>query len=280
MTRKSASCPYCRSAAKFGFKIYGMDYFRCPQCDLIFKGGSGEKARTDLIGHFATRYFRNSAHDQLSGSRDSLYRHIIEDIEGKTDRGWLLDVGCGCGLFLKEACDKGWQISGIDPSHESVAHAEGILGIPVFQGTLIDYPGGVFDVITLINVLDHSPEPWRDVEKARTMLGPGGLLYLRFPNGRLHALLLTFADSLHARTLMEKYLIFHEYSFTPRFIHRLLDRAGFGEIEIRNARLSGGETAGWFLKALVRVILKYGSPVSPSGFLFGPSLEVTARKKT
>ena len=116
-------CPYCNSEAKLDFAIWGRPYFRCGSCDLMYRGDLQVELKRDLFRHFEREYFSEYAHDQLSGSRNQIYTHILDVIEKETAVGRILDVGCGCGFFLKEAKDRGWNMEGVEPSKESVDYA-------------------------------------------------------------------------------------------------------------------------------------------------------------
>jgi len=47
-------------------------------------------------------------------------------------------------------------------------------------------------------------------------------------------------SKLFIERIIAKFLVFHEYCFTPRFARRLLFDHGFADIEVYNANLSGG----------------------------------------
>lgn len=61
-----------------------------------------------------------------------------------------------------------YKETGVDPSEESIIYCEKLLGKGVAdKGSLEHFSKGkLYDVITMINVLDHSLEPWaeRDTE--------------------------------------------------------------------------------------------------------------------
>jgi SAM-dependent methyltransferase len=100
------------------------------------------------------------------------------------DRRRLLDVGSGPGFFLLHGKRRGWDVLGVDPSVQAVAHARG-LGVEVAEGFLTDESApqfGMFDVIHMNEVLEHLPDPRAMVRLARGMLDPGGLLCVIVPN--------------------------------------------------------------------------------------------------
>ncbi|PIQ45582.1 MAG: hypothetical protein COW04_06835, partial [Deltaproteobacteria bacterium CG12_big_fil_rev_8_21_14_0_65_43_10] len=117
-----------------------------------------------------------------------------------------------------------------------------------------------------------------------SLLKSEGLLFLRFPNGFLHTRIYRLASKFGLANLVRKFLIFHEFSFTPRFVRRLLSDHGFADIVVYNASLSGGSLVKSFpvfsfVTRLIEVVGKLTDLVSGGRVLWCPSLEVIARKE-
>ena len=279
-------CPYCRRTARFDFLFYVRSYYRCEGCDLIFLKNPSTADNKDPIDYYRGKYHSERAHDQEACLRTTLYPRILEDIERYKKPGRILDVGCGLGLFLREARDRGWDVVGVDPSHQSIQHARELIDEAAVTGTLKDLkPDSYFDVVTSINVLDHLMTPWAETDAMRHFLKPGGLLYLRFPNGLFHRNMLRFLSFFGFRNSIQPFLVFHQYAFTTTFIRRLLSDTGFTNIRIRNAALSGADiyrsrlllsVITGLLNRLVSLSAKSMGIASRGRVLCGPSLEVTA----
>lgn len=163
-----------------------------------------------------------------------------------------------------------------------------LVGKKIFNGTLKEYKGDDdFDVITLINVLDHLAEPWQEIEYIRKQIKPQGLIYLRFPNGLTHTLVFRIASKFRVANLISRYLVFHEYCFTRKYIERLLKDLGFVRIVVANSIPSEGDPYKLFqngfytrnIKKFVYVITSLLYILSAKRILLGISLEVTAFKK-
>jgi 2-polyprenyl-3-methyl-5-hydroxy-6-metoxy-1,4-benzoquinol methylase len=95
----------------------------------------------------------------------------------------LLDVGFGSGAFLDFARSAGWDVFGVDQDSVAVANAAE-RGLPVVAGgigVLGDEPEK-FDFITMSHVIEHMHDPVAAIEKAFSLLKPGGWLYLDTPN--------------------------------------------------------------------------------------------------
>jgi SAM-dependent methyltransferase len=153
------------------------------------------------------------------------------------------------------------------------------------NGTLREYDGsGQFDVITFNNVLEHSAEPWSEINRAEVLLKPGGLIYIRFPNGFLHSQVCRWASKFGLANHVYKFLVFHQFPLTSRFIRRLLIDSGFSNIIISNSPPSDGDPNNLFLNTNLaqytkRSIFLMGQAMqtlSSGRLLFSTSLEVTA----
>jgi SAM-dependent methyltransferase len=96
----------------------------------------------------------------------------------------LLDVGCGSGLALRLAADRGATVAGLDASEGLLAHARRrVPGAPLVQGELEDlpYPDGSFDVVTGFNSFQYATRPAVALAEAVRVLAPGGrILYLNW----------------------------------------------------------------------------------------------------
>jgi 2-polyprenyl-3-methyl-5-hydroxy-6-metoxy-1,4-benzoquinol methylase len=281
------NCPYCGSLSDLYFPFLRRSYHRCTSCDLIF--AKREEDIKTVLAYYRNHYFDDWTRDQMSGQRTNIYRHSLKVLEKYRQPGSLLDVGCGCGAFLKEARERGWQVLGVDPSLKSVEYATALIGNAAVCGTMDDIPADRrFDAVTFINVLDHMVDVWGQLQKAKDLLEPGGILYLRFPSGAFHSFMIRLSQMLCAERFMNYFLIFHEYSLTPKAIRRLLDDAGFTDIRILNAPLTGGnfyfvgrtssQLIRKILSNLTRAVFKFLETLSGGRWVWGPSLQVVAKK--
>jgi len=278
-------CPYCDSSGKLKIHVYGRSYGRCSACDLIYQDQPATSE--EVLATYRGEYFNTCGIDQVGGSRDILYDRILDILEKKRGIGSLLDVGTGCGHFIVRARQKGWRAKGVEPSSDAI-HASAGEGLDIFYGTLQEYvKNDPFDVITLINVLDHCAAPWHEIRRVRELLKPGGIVFLRIPNGFLHYHIFRAASAGGFGSRVQRYLIFHQYSFTPRFIKKLLKESGFSKISIFNSKPSGGDPHRLFSNPVIAQSIKdlmyYFSELIRTGslnkLLLGTSLELVATKE-
>lgn len=93
----------------------------------------------------------------------------------------LLDIGCGNGLFLAKATEAGYACRGIDtslPPREACHQPEHLS-----QRSAIEEAdsGAMYDVVSVLNVLEHVPEPDSFLRVVSRLLRPGGLFVCSMP---------------------------------------------------------------------------------------------------
>ncbi|HRZ25837.1 MAG TPA: class I SAM-dependent methyltransferase [Spirochaetota bacterium] len=140
------------------------------------------------------------------------------------ERGKLLDVGCGSGIFLRRLGFLGWDTYGIEFDSSAAIHAsKNMQPGRVFIGKIEDYNENTrsFDVITMIHVIEHLAEPVAALEKCYELLRPGGKLIVSTPNSR----------SLGARVFGKFWRGWepprHLYVYNPENLSKLVSSAGF-----------------------------------------------------
>jgi 2-polyprenyl-3-methyl-5-hydroxy-6-metoxy-1,4-benzoquinol methylase len=280
------NCPYCGNSGDSYFAIYTRMYYRCFSCNLIYQEIT--RSYDDVTATYCEGKSGRYIADQTEGRREQLFDHIIDVIEKNRGVGGLLDVGTSCGFFLVAAKERKWEVKGIEPSTQAVEVARQRNNLAIFHGTLQSYDeDDQFGVITFINVLEHSAQPWLEIRRATELLQPGGLIYIRFPNGFLHSKLLRLGHMVGLSDQIRKFLVFHQYVFSPSYIRRLLEDHGFLQIAILNSPPSEGDpyslfphlTAANYLKRLTHLFAQSGKILSCGKLLLGVSLEAIATKR-
>ncbi len=110
------------------------------------------------------------------------YHHYYELLEAHAPGRRILDIGSGPGYFLEAGRMRGWGVLGFEPSRIAAEYTAG-RGIAVVNGFFsADKAQGPFDVISMNLVLEHLRDPIGLVEQAKSVLAPGGLLFVSSPN--------------------------------------------------------------------------------------------------
>ena len=94
------------------------------------------------------------------------------------DRGRLLDVGSGNGLFLHQMKRLGGAVAGVELDGRAASVARAKFGLEVFEGPLEEatFPDEYFDAITMNHVIEHVLDPVGLLKECRRVLRPGGKL--------------------------------------------------------------------------------------------------------
>lgn len=127
----------------------------------------------------------------------------------------VLDIGCGCGLFLGLLAHWNRIQSGVglDASPEAVAVARQISsdarpGSLRFEvgAKIADWPAGRFSVVSLIDVLHHIPPPGQKpfFQDAAERVEPGGILLFKDMVSR--PFWLAWANRLHDLVLARQWI--------------------------------------------------------------------------
>jgi len=142
----------------------------------------------------------------------------------------LLDVGCGCGEMMKQMAARGWDVYGCDIASGKIASITAAFGPgKAWCGTFeeIDFPTCSFDTITMWHVIEHFPDPYGVLRKARALLKPGGTLLIGTPNWNCREV------RIFRRFWVALDTPRHLIMFTPRSLRRALEDAGFEVVGVR-----------------------------------------------
>jgi SAM-dependent methyltransferase len=95
----------------------------------------------------------------------------------------LLDFGCGSGAYLLRQKERGWTVTGVEPSSDAVGAARR-QRLNVIEGTIpgVEFPDGAFDVITVMAVIGCVPDPLATLRVLHRLLAPGGRIVFSVHN--------------------------------------------------------------------------------------------------
>lgn len=197
---------------------------RCRDCGFVFTSPRFAAEDYDRI------YSGIESHEEPSFliAKHARFRRLANIVRRyAVARGDFLDFGCGDGAFLEVLNDprgRGFEVGApgqrlAGPSRITLGDWASFAGGPAC-------PPGSLDYLTAIDVLEHLPRLEEDIDRIRTVLKPGGLLFASVPNIR----------SVVAQLMGERWnmiLLEHLWYFSPATLARLMDRLGFEQVAIR-----------------------------------------------
>ncbi|HEY4279102.1 MAG TPA: class I SAM-dependent methyltransferase [Conexibacter sp.] len=94
----------------------------------------------------------------------------------------LLDAGCGSGRELDELAARG-RVSGVDVSAVAVdcARARGHADVQRAAIERMPFADSTFDLVTCLDVIEHTPDDRESLAELRRVTRPGGLLVVTVP---------------------------------------------------------------------------------------------------
>ena len=225
------SCNLCGSdRTKLFMNKQGYDLVECEDCGLVYvnprlpanvlaENVYGAEYFDAERGYGLAEHFSDRERERsIRGAHERLKK-----LERFAPKDTLLDVGCAAGYFLLAATQRGWSARGVEISEHAAEHARDKLGLDVLTGEFssMSFESDSFDLITMLDVIEHLPDPLGGLRNAHAALRPNGRLLVVTPN--LHG--------MPARTLGQDWGLFspehHIYYFTPDTLERMLQRAGF-----------------------------------------------------
>lgn len=160
---------------------------RCQKCGLLFTEDyaadrshlyDGSYWLWDAESGEEEKLIREAKKTAFALQLGNLKKHI--EPEGRK----ILDVGTGFGYLLEVASEMGFDCRGLDISEKAVEISSKKFPAKITKGNLIsaNYDSEYFDVVLMVDVLEHIANPHKIISEAQRILKPGGLLFIISPN--------------------------------------------------------------------------------------------------
>jgi 2-polyprenyl-3-methyl-5-hydroxy-6-metoxy-1,4-benzoquinol methylase len=138
----------------------------------------------------------------------------------------VLELGCAHGSFVALMRQAGYQGSGVEMSPWVVTFGEETFGVPISVGPIesLEIKSGSLDVIALMDVLEHLPDPTTTMHRCLELLKPDGLLLIQTPQfreGMCHEALVESKDKFLEMLLPEEHIYLFSEGSAKEFFHRL-----------------------------------------------------------
>ena len=222
---RELACPACGAATKHRhlYRKNGYDILRCLECGL----GRADVKTFEPAAYYTKSYFAGGHPD---GYADYLatelvlrreFARTVAFVRKHRAAGKLLELGCAYGFFLQEA-KRHFEVTGIELAEDAAGHCrrKGLRVVPGVADDAVMALLGPMDVVVLLDVIEHLPEPYEVLLRCTRHLRPDGIIVL------------TTGDfgSAAARLMGARWRLMtppqHLWFFTAPSIRRLASRLG------------------------------------------------------
>lgn len=190
-------------------------------------------------------------HDARAAKLFGMVKTLIRSGSGTGVR--LLDIGCSSGALLRSAMIHGFDAEGVEPAAQAAEFAKST-GLKVFHGYLEEarFPASSFDAVTLMEVIEHLPDPSALLREVGRILKPNGVLVVGTGNGASWTVRLVGARWGYFQVAEHGG---HISFFNPLSLAILAQRCGFDveRSETRRVSLAERKEAGYLSYRLLRV---------------------------
>jgi 2-polyprenyl-3-methyl-5-hydroxy-6-metoxy-1,4-benzoquinol methylase len=226
-------CPLCNSEDII--KQYTITRFkpelpidRCLKCNFLFMNPRLKDSYLNEL--YSKNYYKGNTDFSYQDERklikysNYVWNKRLQNIRKFVKTGNFLDVGAAFGGFM-QAASKYYNAYGIELSKYAGLYAQKTFKEKLHIGTLSSqkFEKNFFNVITMIELIEHLENPCQALQKCFDLLKPGGLLLIQTANMNGH----------QARKLKDGYHYFlpgHLSYFTFSNLKMALRKTGFSKV--------------------------------------------------
>jgi 2-polyprenyl-3-methyl-5-hydroxy-6-metoxy-1,4-benzoquinol methylase len=230
------TCPVCASAAiknvlsvkDFTVSKETFTVVECGGCTFRF---TQDVPDANDIG----RYYQSDDYISHTNTSKGLINRLYQAVRKRTiagkrklvqqftglEKGTLLDVGSGTGVFAGDMKRNGWTVTGLEPDAGARNIAKEVNDIVLGNIEQFHQQGiGPFDAITMWHVLEHVHDLQGYTRRLNELLKEKGKLFIAVPN-------YTSADAVIYKEYWAAYDVpRHLYHFSPRSMQVLMEQHG------------------------------------------------------
>ncbi|KTD41676.1 class I SAM-dependent methyltransferase [Legionella parisiensis] len=176
---------------------FGPDYGFCPECQtLVSQSGLDDEAllvKDDETDFYGKKYWIDHQTQDLeqadifTRSRGDLIERNLHWMETllkyQSPPAKVLEIGCCHGSFVALMKQAGYTACGLELSPWVIEFGQHVFDIPILLGPVeqANLEPASFDVIALMDVLEHLPDPEQTMRHCLQLLKPGGCLIIQTP---------------------------------------------------------------------------------------------------
>lgn len=190
---------------------YALRNYKVRQLDPIYtKGYRDPKFRKETIQETFERIATLPIDKSENRKRFSWFNANIN-----FQRGKVLDIGSGFGVWPHLLKVAGWDVECVEPNEDSARFINNELHIPCRNEFFSPDMDRTYDVVSIVHVLEHISTPRQFIRKVVKCLKPEGKLFVEVP------------DAVEFRYLPRDHDEFnscHVWFFTASYLCRLFDK--------------------------------------------------------
>lgn len=204
--------------------FYHYQMVKCNKCGLLYSNPILENDKINKL------YLKSKfEYDVEVENLKETYGYYLSKVNKVvSDKGKILEVGCGNGFFLEKALQMGYRdIVGVEPSIEAINKANLNVKNKIIHGVFDPsiFPNESFDVACFFQVIEHIVDVNGFLSGCYNKLKKGGVFL-----GIGHDL-----DSLASRILRDRCPIIndeHIYVFNRKTLKMIFEKNGFKVLEV------------------------------------------------
>ncbi len=206
------------------FAITNFDYGKTGELQQCISCGFIQCTDLDAVVNFYED-LRDEEYENTRNERKLQEQKLVKFFSKYKNKGRLLDIGAGSGIMVEAALENGFVAEGVEPSKWLQQNAQK-RNLPVYQG-VFPHPKirGPFDVIALVDVIEHVTHPSSLLTDISEALANEGILVLVTPD----------VNSIAAKVFRYKwwhYRFAHIGYFNKKNLTVLLEKAGFSIVKM------------------------------------------------
>lgn len=226
----SRKCPICSSLdSRLLFFTRGMHIVTCASCGLTYskevltKIADRNMYERSLFMDTYREIKNEKNYSQLEAAKADYIMAAAGKVSGK--KGRMLDVGSSNGQMILSAKRHGWASHGIEINSKLVTDSRNV-GLVAIQGSFPnDMPSDWrnFELITLLDVLEHAEQPLELLKNVDQYLSEDGLVAVQVPN--INSLIVRLEGPMNSN-----FCHGHWSHFSPDTLDKVMEMSGFTKV--------------------------------------------------
>ncbi len=183
-THTKETCPFCGDAGKAVGVCHHEEVFCCRCCQGLFfkRAVLDARFRQHKPWYADYRDRTKETADTLLAMMRPAYEKQLDVLETLVPGKRILDFGCGLGVFLEVARQRGWDVLGVDVSSDAAKFAERNFHVR-YLSRLDTLSDSSMDVVRVSHVLEHCVDIEALLVQFARVLSPRGILMITVPHG-------------------------------------------------------------------------------------------------